>query len=101
MKRINYNFSRALAMLLCATLLITNLKMTAFAAEGITDADNSGTVAEKTITDTNMSSPDAEDQTGKDELQQEEGSLTEDGPEEESGGASEANDRRKPGLKVK
>ena len=54
----------------------------AFAAEGITDADNSGTVAEETITDTNISSPDAEEQTGKDEFQQEEGSLTEDDPEE-------------------
>ena len=47
MKRINYHFSRALAMLLCATLLIMNLEMTAFAAAGVTDADSSGIMAEE------------------------------------------------------
>ena len=49
MKRINYHFSRALAMLLCATLLIMNLEMTAFAAAGVTDADSSGIMAEETM----------------------------------------------------
>lgn len=77
MKRINYNFSRALAMLLCATLLIMNLEMTAFAAAGVTDDDSSGIVVEETIMDTNLLPPDAEDQTGKEEFQQEEGSLPE------------------------
>ena len=77
-------------------LLITNLEMTAFAAEGITDADNSGIVAEETITDTNMLSPDAEDQTGKEAFQQEEGSLTEDDPAEESTGASEEDEMSEP-----
>ena len=57
----------------------------------IVNADNLGIVAEETITDTNMLSPDSEDQTGKDEFQQEEDSLTENDPAEESIGTSKHN----------